>query len=65
MLPLQVSTNPHHHQKIARFFSYHTIATKFSLPDISLNTWGILFRKVSYTRYDVASEMFQTSCRCK
>jgi hypothetical protein len=37
---------------------------KIPIPEISLNTQGLFFRKVAYTRHDARSEMFQADNVC-
>jgi hypothetical protein len=36
----------------------HTMGTKIAILEIWLNTQGLFFSKVGYSRYDVSSEMF-------
>jgi hypothetical protein len=43
-----------HHQKFTTFCLQHAVAA----PDILLSTQGLSFRKVGYSSYDVAAEMF-------
>jgi hypothetical protein len=37
------------------------MGAQIAMPEISLNTQGLSFRKVACSRHDVASKMFQTN----
>jgi hypothetical protein len=47
----------HHHYRFTRFHFPRRMGTKAAIPEISFNTLGLFFRKVTYLRYDAPSDM--------